>query len=134
VSDDRPFVYLDTSVALAHLLSETEVPPPELWDEPLVASRLMAHELHTRIRTRGLEASHGGIAAQLLARVSLLELAGPVVEAVANEVPRGVRTLDALHLASMLFLRSQGAAVQLATYDRKLRAGAEELDFESYRL
>lgn len=134
MSDDRPFVYLDTSVALAHLLSEIDVPPPELWDEPLVASRLLAHELHTRIRARGLDASHGGITGQLLAGVSLLELAGPVVEAVTNEVPRGVRTLDALHLAVLLFLRSQGAAVQLATYDRKLRAGAEALDFESYRL
>lgn len=131
---DRPFVYLDTSVALAHLLSETEAPPPELWDEPLVASRLLAYELYTRIRARGLETSHGGAVGQLLGRVSLLEVAEPVVGALATEVPPGVRSLDALHLASMLFLRSQGAAVQLATYDRRLRAGADALEFEAYPL
>ena len=131
---DRPFVYLDTSVALAHLLSETEVPPPELWDEPLIASRLLVHELHTRIRARGLEASHGGAVGQLLARVSLLEVAEPVVAAVATEVPPGLRTLDALHLASMLFLRNQGAEVRLATYDRRLRAAADALEFDPYPL
>ncbi|NNK64948.1 MAG: PIN domain-containing protein [Gemmatimonadetes bacterium] len=131
---DRPFVYLDTSVAIAHLLSETVAPPRELWDEPLVASRLLAHELHTRLRARGLQLSHGDAAEQVLGRVSTLEVAEPVVDALNSDVPPGVRTLDALHLASMLFLRSQGAEVQLASYDRRMLAAAEALGFEAYPL
>ena len=37
---------------------------------------------------------------------------------------RPVRTLDALHLATMDFLRGQGLAPALATYDQRLAAAA----------
>lgn len=37
---------------------------------------------------------------------------------------RPVRTLDALHLATMDFLRSQGLMPSLATYDERLAAAA----------
>jgi hypothetical protein len=33
-------IYLDTSVALAHLLGETRRPDDSLWQSPLIASRL----------------------------------------------------------------------------------------------
>jgi hypothetical protein len=33
-------IYLDTSVALAHLLAEDCAPPESIWQEVLVASRL----------------------------------------------------------------------------------------------
>ena len=35
-----------------------------------------------------------------------------------------VRTLDALHLATMVFLRSRGLSLALATYDQRLAAAA----------
>jgi hypothetical protein len=50
--------YLDSSVALAHLLVEDRVPPAALWAEPLVSSRLLEYELWTRIHARRLGGSH----------------------------------------------------------------------------
>ena len=41
--------------------------------------------------------------------------------------PVAVRTLDALHLATMDFIRESGEPVQLASYDNRLIAAAEAL-------
>jgi hypothetical protein len=38
-----------------------------------------------------------------------------------------VRTLDALHLASIEFLRGQGQKVRLASYDERLTAAARRM-------
>jgi len=38
-------IYLDTSVALAQLLSEDRLPPDRLWSETLVSSRLLEYEI-----------------------------------------------------------------------------------------
>jgi hypothetical protein len=40
-----------------------------------------------------------------------------------------VRTLDALHLASMVFLQSRRQTVDVATYDERLAAAARALGF-----
>ncbi len=50
-------IYLDTSVALAHVLVEDRTPPASLWQEPLVSSRLIEYELWTRIHAKRLGAS-----------------------------------------------------------------------------
>jgi hypothetical protein len=41
--------------------------------------------------------------------------------------PVAVRTLDALHLATMDFIRESGEPVQLASYDNRLIAAAGAL-------
>jgi len=41
--------------------------------------------------------------------------------------PSPVRTLDALHLATMAFLRKQGEIIELASYDNRLLAAAQVL-------
>lgn len=120
-------IYLDTSIALAQLLGETRRPSDELWGQPLVASRLLQYELWTRINARGLAASHGEEARQLVGMVALVELAIPVLERANEPFPVPVRTLDALHLATLLFLRSQDQVVQLATYDDRLLHAAKAL-------
>lgn len=117
-------IYLDTSVALAHLLAEDRVPPESLWQESLVSSRLIEYEVWARIHARRLGSSRGDEVRALLARVSLIELAPPVLARALEPFPTPVRTLDALHLASMDFLRSQGQVLQLASYDRRLLAAA----------
>lgn len=117
-------IYLDTSVALAHLFAEDRSPPATLWDEPLVASRLLEYELWTRIHSRKDTASHGDVVRDLLARVSLVEMVAPVLSRVLEPFPVPVRTLDALHLATMEFFVRQGAPVRLATYDDRLRDAA----------
>ena len=45
-------IYLDTSVALAHLLGETRVPQPSLWNEALIASRLLEYEIWARVHAQ----------------------------------------------------------------------------------
>ena len=123
-------IYLDTSVALAHLLGEDRVPPVALWSEVLVSSRLLQYELWTRIHARGLAASHGEPVRILVGRVAMLELAPPVLARALEPFPVAVRTLDALHLASIEYLRNAGQAVQVATYDGRLSDAARALNVE----
>ncbi len=126
-------IYLDTSVALAHLLAEDKAPSPALWAETLVASRLLEYELWVRIHARRLAASHGDLVRGLLARVALVELAPPVLERALEPFPEPGRTLDALHLASVLFLRSRGQDVHLATFDDRLLRAARALRIPVWR-
>jgi predicted nucleic acid-binding protein len=120
-------IYLDTSVALAHLLAEDRSPPETLWQQMLISSRLLEYEMWTRIHARNLTHSHGEHVRALIGRVALLELAPPVLARALEPFSRPVRTLDALHLASMEFLRMQGQTLQLASYDERLLAVARDL-------
>lgn len=120
-------IYLDTSVALAHLLAEDRRPPDSLWPQPLVASRLLEYELWTRLDARGLGASHGELARRLVERLAILEMLPNVLARALEPFPAPVRTLDALHLASIEFLRGRGQAVELASYDDRLIHAAEAL-------
>ena len=122
-------IYLDTSVALAHVLAEDRVPPESLWQGALVSSRLIEYEVWTRIHARRLGSSHGDEVRALLARVSLIELAPAVLTRALEPFPTPVRALDALHLASMDFLRANGQTLELASYDRRLVAAARGLRF-----
>lgn len=117
-------IYLDTSVALAHLLSESRRPAAGLWSQRLVASRLLAYEAWTRLHAMRLGASHGEALRALVGHVDLLELAPPVMARALEPFPRPVRSLDALHLASMDFLLRNGQEVLLATYDERLAEAA----------
>jgi hypothetical protein len=123
-------IYLDTSVVLAQLLAEDRQPPEAIWSRPLVSSRLLEYELWTRLHARRLAATHGEAARAILARLAFLELAAPVLGRALEPWPRPVRTLDALHLASLEFLRGQGQAVALASYDERQLAVAAALGFE----
>lgn len=120
-------IYLDTSVALAHLLGEDAAPPASLWDESLVSSRLLEYEMFTRINARGLGRSHSAAARALLDRVALADLSVTVLARALDPFPAPVRTLDALHLATVHFLQAQGQAVRLATYDVRMADVAKHL-------
>jgi predicted nucleic acid-binding protein len=122
-------IYLDSSVALAHLLAEDRAPASAIWGEPLISSRLLEYEVWNRINARGLARSHGEDARAMLARIALLELAPPVLERALEPFPTTVRTLDALHLASIAFLKSRGQEVELASYDGRLIDCAQRLGF-----
>lgn len=122
-------IYLDTSAALAHLLAEEVQPPPQIWRQALIASRLLEYEIWTRIHALQLTESHGDLVRTLLGRVSLLELAPPVLERALQPFPAAVRTLDAIHLASMEFLRDRGQTIELASFDKRLLVVARLLRF-----
>ena len=127
-------IYLDTSVALAQLLAEDRRPPAALWSETLVSSRLLEYELWTRVYARGLARSHDERVRGILGRLAFLELSRPVLTRALEPFPKPVRTLDALHLASMDFLRRHGQEVRLASYDERLVAAARQLKFAAVEL
>jgi predicted nucleic acid-binding protein len=120
-------IYLDTSVALAQLLAEDRVPPADLWSATLVSSRLLEYEIWTAIHRLGVGHTHGNAVRDLLSRLAFLELAPVVLSRATEPFPVPVRTLDALHLASIEFLRSQRQDVELATFDARLESGARAL-------
>lgn len=122
-------IYLDTSVALAHLLAEDRRPPDALWAESLVASRLLESELWVRLNARGLTSSHGEGARRIVERVAIVELLPNVLARALEPFPTPVRTLDALHLASFAFVLERDPRLRLASYDDRLVASARTLGY-----
>ena len=122
-------IYLDTSLALAHLLAEDRAPAASIWSQTLVSSRLLEYELWTRINARGLDRTYAEALRELVNSVALLELAPAVLVRALEPFPVPVRTLDAIHLASADFLRTQHQAVEIATYDERLLSAARKMGF-----
>jgi hypothetical protein len=120
-------IYLDSSVALAQLLAEARSPPDSLGDSQLVSSRLLEYEVWSRIHARGFGRSHGAEVRALLVRVDMIEMVELVLARALEPFPIPLRTLDALHLATVEFLRRQGDSVELASYDNRLLAAAQVL-------
>jgi predicted nucleic acid-binding protein len=127
-------IYLDTSVALAHLLAEDRSPPESLWAQPLISSRLLEYEMWNRVNARRLGRSHGDVVRALISRVALIELAPPVLARALEPFPTPLRTLDALHLASIEFMRAHRQTVALASYDNQLLAAARALGITVYEI
>ncbi|MDE0061063.1 MAG: PIN domain-containing protein [Defluviicoccus sp.] len=123
-------IYLDTSVALAWLLTEDRRPPAFLWDGTLVSSRLIEYEIWTALHARGLADTHDEAARGLVGRIALLELSPRVLARALDTFPgpAPLRTLDALHLASCAYLADQGQEVELASYDRRMNDVARAMD------
>ena len=119
-------IYIDSSVVLADVFSETRSPPENFWEEDLGSSRLLIYEVWNRVHARGSLNSHRDRARELLARVSVTELTEGALARARWPFPLMVRTLDALHLATAEFLR-RNEAVDLASYDSRMIAAATAL-------
>ena len=126
--------YVDTSVVLAQLFAEDRIPSTTLWEQPLIASRLTEYEVWTRVHARKLAESHGEQVRQILGRLALLELTPVVLARALEPFPTVVRTLDALHLASLEFLRTSGQSVDLASYAERLLKAARALKLRIFTL
>lgn len=109
---------------------EDKKPPSWLWAEVRVSSRLLTYEVWTRLNARGLADTHGEAARIIIGQTALLELSPLILERALEPFPAPVRTLDAMHLASIDFLRQQGQKLQLATYDRRMRKAAAEMSID----
>jgi hypothetical protein len=127
-------IYLDSSVVLARLFLENRSPPDAFWRQPLISSRLLTYEVWNRLNARGLERTHGEQTRILIDRVDLVELTPAVLERALEPFPAAVRTLDALHLASIEFLRGSGQSVELASYDHRLITAARGLGIPLFSL
>ena len=120
-------IYVDTSVALAYLLAEGRKPSEAWWRQPLVASRLVEYETWNRLNERRLGSSYGERARALIGRLAMVELEPRVLARALEPFPTPVRPLDALHLATIEFLRGQNQDVELASYDVRLNTAAAAL-------
>ena len=63
----------------------------------------------------------------MLDGITIVELTPIVLARALEPFPSPVRTLEALHLATMEFLRDHGQRIELASYDTRLLAGARAL-------
>ena len=120
-------IYVDSSVLLADLFAEPRSPPDRLWDADLASSRLLTYEVWNRINAYGLMISHSSRARGLLARVNLTEMSEAALARAREPFPVAVRTVDALHLATIEFLRNHGESVTLASYDNRSLTAAQAL-------
>jgi predicted nucleic acid-binding protein len=125
-------IYLDSSVVLAHLLAKDRSPPDAIWQQPLTSSRLLEYEVWNRIHARGLARSHGSETRAVIGRLAFLELDPPDLARALEPFPTPVRTLDALHLASMEFLRLRRQLIELLSYDERLLAAARAMRIPLY--
>ena len=125
--------YIDTSVVLAHVLAENRQPPTALWDDVLVASECVEYETWVRLNRLGLTDSHREVAEATLGRLRFVAMAPEVLARARDPFPGPVRTLDALHIATALYLAGMGEVV-MATYDERLGAAASALGLGRYPL
>ncbi len=123
-------IYLDSSVVLGHLLMEERRPPIAFWEEISVSSRLLEYEVWNRIWARRLGPSHQDEVQATLRKIEMIELTRLSLRRALEPFPISVRTLDAIHLATMDFIRGSDEPVQLASYDNRLIAAAQALGIE----
>jgi predicted nucleic acid-binding protein len=120
-------IYLDTSVVLAELFAEDRRPRPEFWMGQLVSSRLLEYEVWTRVHARRAATTHGDAVREILGAVAIVEMAPTVLARAVEPFPVPVRTLDAMHLATALFLAERRQRVDVATYDERMTRAARAL-------
>ena len=113
-------IYVDTSVALAYLYAEANRPTDDFWLEPLYSSRLFEYELRVRVNHHPSREAILETADWVLEQVAFVELESTILARIFEPFPGPVRTLDALHLASVTYLQEQHPKVVLATYDQRM--------------
>lgn len=117
-------IYLDTSVALAFIFNEANRPSKSFLQAEFVSSRLLQYELWNRLHARQASNHRHRRARALLRRVRLIEMTPDILVRALRPFPAPARTLDGLHLATAHWLRQQGSAIEIASYDTRLLAAA----------
>jgi len=116
--------YLDASALVKLVVTEreTEALRAYLRGHPRhVTSVISAVELPRAVARLGMDA--GEQLASLRERVVFADLDEPILTAAAGVESTSLRTLDAIHLATALYLRPDLTA--LVTYDRRLADAAQ---------
>lgn len=127
-------IYVDTSVALSVVFSETRTPPATFWAQSMVSSRLLEYETMNRIHARNGSPQVIRIAQTLLEGIDMADLSPSVLSRLLAPFPIPVRTLDGLHLATMDYLRARGQSIELATYEVRFATSARAMGFSIAQL
>ena len=122
-------IYVDTSVVLAALRAEDRRPASDFWASRLVSSRLLEYETWMRLHALAVTSDVSESGRFLIGSVDLVEMTPIVLGRALDPFPAAVRTLDALHLATADYLRSQGMRLEVATYDERQAAAAAAMKF-----
>ena len=125
-------IYLDSSVALAHLFAEEQRLPDAVWSEPLTSSRLLEYEVWNRLHAKGVSVALAGAARAYLEGVDFVRLTPEVLARALRPFPFNVRALDGLHLATIDYLRGDGDDIELATFDTRMIAAARAMGIAIY--
>ena len=125
-------IYLDSSVVLADLFTERRNVSDSFWREDLVSSRLLEYEVWNRIHARGLAHAKGERAKFLIDQIDLIDMTPAVLARALKPFPTPLRTLDVLHVASLDYLYQNDETVALASYDKRMLAGARALHLPLY--
>ena len=124
-------VYLDSSALVKLVVAEPESSAlvEFLRGRPeRVASAVALAEVPRALRRAGFRASERRRSREVMARIALVDVDRRILAAAAALDPPGLRTLDAIHLATALVVREDLEA--LVTYDRRLAAAAERVHLE----
>ena len=121
----RDHVYLDSSalVKLVVLEPESTALREFLSAHALrMSSALVEVEVPRALRRAGYGAAEGRRATEVLARIALVDVDRRILRSAAALAPPGLRSLDAIHLATALSLGQDLAGI--VTYDQRLSDAA----------
>jgi predicted nucleic acid-binding protein len=121
-------LYLDSSAIVKLVTREpgtTELVQVIRTDPEVLSSALSWTEVVRAVRRSG---SRTVRAERVLERIALVHIDDGILRSAAHLTPTGLRTLDAIHLATALTLANDIAA--LITYDDRLGAAAVEAGLE----
>ena len=124
-------LYLDSSAIVKLVSNEKETPAliTLLRKNPDTVSSVLARvEVKRAVRRVGNPHDLVVRADQVLERIALLKLDDPVLWKAAALVPAELRSLDAIHLAAAVSVRTHLDA--FVTYDARLGKAAESLGFK----
>ena len=122
-------IYIDTSVVLSLVFSERVQPHPSFWRQRFIASGLLEYEVFNRVNAREVTDHQMSQVRQIIDQITTLDMSPEILVRALQPFPIAVRTLDALHLATMVYLRSRGQEIHLASYDRRFVEAAKALGF-----
>ena len=124
-------IYLDSSALVKLVVTEPESSALVEFlrsRSDRVSSAVALAEVPRALRRGGFGASERRRSLEVMARIALVDVDRRILAAAAALDPPGLRTLDAIHLATALAVREDLAA--LVTYDRRLAAAAERAHLE----
>lgn len=119
----RGVLFLDSSAATKLIVAEPESDAlaERLTDHVLVGSALLVPEVSRAVH-RTIGRAHDAVLAQVLGLIDLVMVDRAILTVAAELEPAGVRTLDAVHLASALSLGER--LDTLIAYDERLLEAA----------